>query len=85
MLKYPLPPTFVTWESFISSLLLLNHTFVLAADVYRLGPISVSCKRALRLKDILQLTGKLEINCMMMLHEDKEPAILLNCDFIHMG
>lgn len=85
MLKYPLPPTFVTWESFISSLLLLNHAFVLAADVCRLGSISVSCKRALRLKDVLQLTGRLEINCMMMLHEDKDPAISLNCDFIQMG
>lgn len=85
MLKYPLPPTFVMWESFISSLLLLNRTFVLAADAYRLGPISVSCKRALRLKDTLQLTGKLEINCVMMPHEDKEPAILLNYNFIHMG
>lgn len=45
----------------------------------------MSCKRALRLKDTLQLTGKLEINCVMMPQEDKEPAILLNYDFIHMG
>lgn len=37
------------------------------------------------LKDTLQLTGKLEINFVMMPHEDKEPAILLNYDFIHMG